>query len=102
VKAVLDVVTEDVVVVGSDPGESAFGRSALPAFLQHIFSTLPPIEWKWEHWETRGEGDHAWFFVEGIVGLGGEIQAYRASGVCRRDELGEWRLAMFHGSSPTE
>ena len=94
------MVTSDVIVVGSEEGEFAFGRPALPAFLQRIFSTLPQIEWTWDHWETRGEGDHAWFLVEGTVRLGDEKEPYRASGVCCRDELGEWRLAMFHGSAP--
>lgn len=100
VKAALAVVTDDAIIAGSDPGELAFGRENLGPFFEQIFAELPDVAWEWDISETRGAGSHAWFLVEGSVDVGGEKSPYRASGVCLRDEMGEWKLALYHGAAP--
>lgn len=100
VKAMLSVVTDDGIIVGSSSQEKAFGRTELTSFLERLFSELGPIHWEWDSWEVRSTGSCGWFFVEGRVRAGDQIAPYRASGVCLRDEMGEWKLAMFHGSTP--
>ena len=99
IDAVLAIMTEDGMIIGSDPEEKGFGPGMRP-FLEHVFGALPPIVWEWDTWETREEETHAWFLVEGRVKLDEEVAPYRASGVCREVGDGEWRLAMFHGTSP--
>ncbi len=101
IEKVLRVVTNDAIVVGSELGEMGIG-SGVRDFIQRVFDRYPPIHWEWDLVETRADGGHAWFFVEGHVHYGDERVPYRASGVCRRDELGEWKLAMFHGSTPED
>ncbi|MDQ3940895.1 MAG: nuclear transport factor 2 family protein [Actinomycetota bacterium] len=100
VDRVLRVVTNDALVIGSERGEMGFGNHGVKDFIQRVFERYPPIHWEWDLVEARADGSHAWFFVEGNVLYGDERQRYRASGVCRRDDLGEWKLAMFHGSTP--
>ena len=100
VTATLNVLTDDALIVGSDAGEKAFGRDAIKLFLEELFGTVGPVTWEWDGYETRSEGSYAWFFVEGRVLFKGNSHPYRASGLCRRDDVGEWRLAMFHGSTP--
>lgn len=78
----------------------AFGHEEIKTFLEGLFARIGAIRWEWERWEARDQGSHAWFFAEGTAYFGNDSAAYRASGVCERDELGEWRLAMFHGAAP--
>ena len=102
VDRVMRVLTDDAVVVGSEAGEMGFGREGVRDFIARVIERYPPIHWEWDLVETRADGGHAWFFVEGHVHYGDTRSPYRASGVCVRDELGEWKLAMFHGSSPDD
>ncbi len=97
---VLRIVTDDALVIGSERDEMGFGKAGVRTFIEGVFDRYPPIHWEWDLIESRDAGSHAWFFVEGRVHYGTEESPYRASGVCVRDEVGEWRLAMFHGSSP--
>ena len=100
IERVLRVLTEDALVIGSEVGELGFGHDAIRTFIKRVMDRYGPIKWEWDLVEIRGAGDHAWFFVEGNVSYSGELSPYRASGVCRRDDVGEWKLAMFHGSTP--
>ena len=100
VERVLRVVTDDAIVIGSETGEMGFDREGIRAFIQRVFTRYDPITWEWDLLETRADGSHAWFFAEGQVSYGDRRSPYRASGVCVRDDVGEWRLAMFHGAAP--
>lgn len=100
VERVLRVVTDDALVIGSESGEMGFGREGIRTFIQGVFTRYDPITWDWNLLEAKADGNHAWFFAEGEVSYGEQRSPYRASGVCVRDEVGEWRLAMFHGAAP--
>ena len=102
VERALAITTEDAIVVGSGSQERAFGRDELAVFLERVFRDLGSIHWEWESWEARVGDSHAWFFVQGRVSAGGQEAPYRASGVCRLDDAGEWKLALFHGSTPDD
>ena len=100
IESVLRVCTDDVIIFGSGREEVGIGRDDVTRFLTTLFSEVPPITWEWDDWEIRDGGSQAWFVTEGRVRYGDTVSPYRASGVCRRDELGEWKLAMFHGATP--
>ena len=102
IEKVLSLSTDDVILVGSGREEVGIGRDDVTRFLTSLFSELPPITWDWDDWEIRDGGSHAWFVTEGRVSYGETTSPYRASGVCRRDDLGEWKLAMFHGAAPDD
>ena len=100
IEGVLRVTTDDVILIGSGAGEVGVGREHVARFLAALFSEVPPIKWEWDDWEIRDGGSTAWFVAEGRVRFGDTTSPYRAAGVCRRDDFGEWKLAMFHGAEP--
>jgi uncharacterized protein (TIGR02246 family) len=102
---IVEQFTDDdaTMLVGSEPGEIARGRTAIAALFVAIFGSPNAIHWEWDIVETARQGDIAWFFAEGSAVLVGPEEttwrAYRLSGVLVRND-GDWRLAQFHGSEP--
>ena len=90
---------DDGILAGS--GEEELGvDTGVRAFVEAVFGTDLVIAWTWQDPVVRGAGDVAWFYSEATLHVQGmKDRPYRASGVVRRVD-GDWRLAMWHGSSP--
>lgn len=102
---IIEQFTDDdaTLLIGSEPGEIARGRTAIAALFAAIFTSPSAVHWEWDIIEAARQGDIAWFFAEGSAVLVGSEEttwrAYRLSGVLARNG-GDWRLAQFHGSEP--
>ena len=100
---VLDLFQDDALLVGSERGESAQGRSELKAFFEHVFAWPEAICWEWSAIRCSGLGDVIWCFAEGQVvatsAQGSHRAPYRMSCVLVRssDAL---RFNLFHGAEP--
>ena len=103
--AIIEQFTDDdaTLLIGSEPGEIARGRTAITALFAAIFASQNAVHWEWDIIEAARQGDIVWFFAEGSAVLVGSEEtvwrAYRLSGVLARNG-GDWRLAQFHGSEP--
>ena len=101
--AVLDLFQDDALLIGSEHGESAHGRSELQAFFEHVFAWPATISWVWSDFRCSALGDVIWCFAEGEVvatsAEGSDRGPYRMSCVLVRsaDSL---RFNLFHGAEP--
>lgn len=101
--AVAELFLPDALLVGSEPGEIARGRTAIGALLGAIHAKDYVVWWDLPQLDAGGAGGAVWFFAEGEVVLvqtaGTQRLAYRIAGVLVETEAG-WRWAQFHGSEP--
>ncbi|HEU0132202.1 MAG TPA: nuclear transport factor 2 family protein [Mycobacteriales bacterium] len=91
----------DVVLLGSEAGEQAYGWDELRAFLAHLYARPIGFGWEWSRVVADRRGDVLWFVASGnVVETVGDARSrtpYRFSGVA----VGEPpRLAVLHGSEP--
>jgi hypothetical protein len=102
--AVADEFEETAIVVGSDPGEVARGRSELVAFFATVRAWPAAITWEWSRIDHTIEGNLGWFFAEGwAVARGDGIETrtdYRLAGILSHDGT-RWKWRLFSGSQPT-
>ena len=100
--AVAELFLSDALLVGSEPGEVARGRTAIAALLGAIHAMDYTGWWDLPQLDSGGSDQQVWFFAEGDVVLAGAQTRrlpYRISGTLTRTEAG-WRWALFHGSEP--
>ena len=103
--AIIELFGEDdtTMLIGSEPGELARGRTAIASLFAAIFDSPNAIHWDWDVIDATGRDNVSWFYAEGSVVLVGAKEtvwrAYRLSGVLTRHD-GGWRFAQFHGSEP--
>ena len=93
----------DVLLIGSDEGEIARGKSSIEAFFTKIFARPDTFDWHSNRLDVCWEGEIAWFFAEGEMTIesadGQEKGPYYISGVMER--IGErWYWCQYHGSEP--
>jgi hypothetical protein len=100
---VLDEFEEDGILVGSEPGEIARGRTELAAFFDTLRAWPAAITWEWSRMDHTIAGGTGWFFAEGwVVARRGDVETrrpYRLSGVLTHDGS-RWRWRLFSGSEP--
>ncbi|MGH3004764.1 MAG: SgcJ/EcaC family oxidoreductase [Gaiellaceae bacterium] len=93
----------DVLLLGSEQGETARGPAELRRLLAFFFEEPVTYRWDWHRRDVFGSGDLAWVVAEGPIveaGPEGETQIeYRISGVLERRD-GRWLWRLFHGSAP--
>ena len=100
--AVAELFLSDALLVGSEPGEVARGRTAIAALLGAIHAMDYTVWWDLPQLDSGGNDQQVWFFAEGDVVLAGAQKRrlpYRVSGTLARTEAG-WRWALYHGSEP--
>lgn len=93
----------DVVLLGSEDGETARGPDELARLLAFFFEEPVSYRWDWHRREVFPFGEAAWVVAEGPIietGPDGEARApYRISGILEHRN-GKWLWRLFHGSSP--
>jgi len=101
--AVLDLFQDDALLVGSEGGESARGRSELQAFFEHVFAWPASICWEWNDFRCSAIGEAMWCFAEGQVVAtssdGVQRAPYRLSCVLVNIS-NSLRISLFHGAEP--
>lgn len=100
---VLSEFAEDAILIGSESGAVAVGRTELKAFFERIYAGSRRYSWEWNTIRAQQEHEIIWFFAEGqeIVSEGAtEKLPYRLAGVVQRIG-GHWVWRQFHGSEPT-
>ena len=94
---------DNVLLVGSEPGEIVAGQHEIEAFFTRIFARDAAFSWEWDYMRISHSGDLAWFFADGWVILSTEENErrgpYRISGVLQRYD-GRWLWRQYHGSEP--
>lgn len=95
----------DLVLIGSENGETARGPEELRRLLGHFFAEPVSYRWEWRRRDVYATGDIGWVVAHGpIVEAGPEGVArleYTATGVLERRD-GRWLWRLFHGSAPDE
>ncbi len=93
----------DVLLLGSEAGESATGWDELEAFFRHLYARPIGFRWDWDHVATRQRDSVVWFLADGSVvetkGTDDHRTPYRFTGVAFED-CGALRIAMLHGAEP--
>ena len=93
----------DVLLIGSEAGESAAGWTGLQAFFRHLYQRPIGFHWEWDHLATRRRDSVVWFQADGSVVETTDSDVhrtpYRFTGVAFED-CGRLRLTMLHGSEP--
>lgn len=93
----------DVLLLGSEAGESATGRDELDAFFRHLYERPIGFCWEWDRVVTRRRDSVVWFLAEGsvveTVGAADHRTPYRFTSVALED-CGALRFAMLHGAEP--
>jgi ketosteroid isomerase-like protein len=101
--AIVDEFSPNSILVGSEPGEIARGRTEIESFFKEFFSQPVQVRWRWGAMHVAAARDIVWFFVEGMAFAQGpdvEQQApYRLAGVLRRQDE-RWLWQQFHGAEP--
>jgi hypothetical protein len=94
----------EVLLLGSEAGESATGWDELVGFLTHLYSRPIRFGWAWDRVEARARGEAVWFMAEGDVveatDAGDRRTPYRFTGVAIRVDDLRLKLALIHGSEP--
>ena len=94
---------EDAMLIGTEAGEVARGRSAIETYLQNIFSRPETLSFAWREVQVSVHGTTAWLFAEGTRVMRGESgetkEPYRLTGVLELHQ-GKWAWRHFHGSQP--
>ena len=87
------LVSDDVVLLGTDPGEEFEGGEAIVAAMVAQQDALGPARWTSEgDRRLRQRGDVAWFVEHGRLDFDAGGARVRLSGVAVRDPEG-WRVA---------
>lgn len=95
---------EDVLIIGSAPGELFFGPNAVRACLGALTSRSTAHGWHWVERRVSISGSVAWLWAEAPWltihddGTSSE-RPYRVTGVLVRTAEG-WRWCQYHGSEP--
>ncbi|RAK56512.1 nuclear transport factor 2 family protein [Phenylobacterium deserti] len=103
--ALLDefVDADDAMLIGTEAGEVARGRSAIETYLQNIFARPESFAFSWREVQVSVRGTTAWLFAEGTRVFRGETgdvkEPYRLTGVLELHN-GRWAWRQFHGSQP--
>jgi ketosteroid isomerase-like protein len=95
--------SDDVLLLGSEAGEVATGRTELRASFSRIFARDATFSWEWNRIDTSHEGNIAWFFADGHVvpstAKRDQATPCRITRVLQRQ--GErWLWRQYHGSEP--
>jgi len=97
--------SENLLVVGSAPGEVMKGKTAIRTWLSGLFAHNK-FSWDLSNPIIDSNGNTAWVFLDGamtVVNDKGETHKspYRFSGVMVKKN-GVWKWRMFHGSVPEQ
>ena len=97
-EALREVVDEDVLLLGTDPGEELEGGLAAVAAMARQVETVGRATFEREHdRRVRGLGDVAWFAEHGRMCFGERGLRVRLTGVAvRRD--GGWKVAQLQAA----
>lgn len=97
--------SEQVMVIGSEQGESAFGHAALAALWARVLSRGQRYRWQWYDERVVRAGGVAWLSASATVVVEGAERErdvpYRATLVLILID-GQWLIAQYHGSEPAE
>ncbi|HEY4348548.1 MAG TPA: nuclear transport factor 2 family protein [Gaiellaceae bacterium] len=90
---------EDIVLLGSEQRDAAFGPAAVRAHLGVIAGSTNELAFTWSRQQAHVERDAAWVSASGTITVGGRTSAYQSTGVfVRRD--GRWLWHTHSGSEP--
>ncbi len=94
---------DDVLMIGSEAGETARGQRELEDFFRRAFERPVRYSWEWPDISVSAAGPVAWIYADGeavVSGPDGEYRnPYRLTGILESTPLG-WRWRVFHGSEP--
>jgi ketosteroid isomerase-like protein len=97
--------SEQVMVIGSEQGESAFGLAALATLWTRVLSRGQRYRWQWYDERVVRAGRVAWLSASATVVVEGTERErdvpYRATLVLILID-GQWLIAQYHGSEPAE
>jgi ketosteroid isomerase-like protein len=95
--------SDDLLLIGSDEGEIARGRSEIEAFFTRIFSRTSTFSWQAHSVDVFQADGITRFFANGQMIVeskeGQETLPYRISGVLERYR-GRWLWRQYHVSEP--
>jgi hypothetical protein len=92
------IVEDDVLLLGTDPGEEIEGAAAAVAAMAGQAESLGPVTFTSEgDRRVRERGDVAWFAEHGSMRLGERSLRVRLTGVAVR-RSGGWRLAQVQAA----
>ena len=93
----------DIVMLGSEKGERAYGPKGLKKFLEGVLSRRSTYSWRWRKQVISSSGSVAWVTAEGYVtvttGKKKKTYPYRMTGVFERRAT-RWVWLHYHGSEP--
>ncbi len=99
----LFVPDRDIVMLGSEEGESAMNRTEFHKFLRRVLSREVTYSWKWKRKAISMRGQVAWIAAQGFVVAKGDVHAksapYRLTAIFERRK-GKWLWTHYHGSEP--
>lgn len=96
------LLTDDVLVIGTDPTEWWEGRELVDEAMRAQFQQLGAATMEPEgDRRVRERGDVAWFAEHAVVGFRNNTYRMRMSGVAVRDG-GEWRFAQLQAAPAME
>ncbi len=95
---------DDILFVGSAPGEVFRGRVAIAGFMTKLFALPFVFSFDMQHVDIQQHGRSAWVFVDGNMlhtRSDGQVSRmpYRFS-IAMVKSGGAWRWQLFHGSVP--
>jgi uncharacterized protein (TIGR02246 family) len=90
---------EDTMLIGSISGEFAVGASQVAAMFRRIFVEPQHMSMVWERVEVFSSGELVWLAADGALVAWDARIPYRLSVVLEQRD-GQWKFALFHGSSP--
>jgi uncharacterized protein (TIGR02246 family) len=95
--------SDQVMMIGSEQGESAFGRAALAALWTRVLSRGQRYRWRWYDERVVKVSGVAWLSASATVEVEGAERdrdlPYRATLVLVHID-GRWLIAQYHGSEP--
>jgi ketosteroid isomerase-like protein len=103
-EGMLRLVTDDIVLIGSEGHEVARGRDEVRTLLAEVMAAEASYGWDIARAEIREQGDVAWFAadttLEARSGPHTTRLPYRLTGILLKCPGVAWRWWHFHGSEP--